>query len=64
MNSPPIVTARENHTNAEGNLVSLQVEAGVPDLDPLAFSETGLPAGQSTDPNTGMISGKLAFNMP
>ena len=60
INSPPIVTVPENQTSAEGDVVSLQVEASDPDLDALAYGATGLPAGLSIDQNTMKIVGTLA----
>jgi hypothetical protein len=40
--------------------VSLQLTAVDPDGDPLTYSASGLPAGLSIDPGTGLISGTLA----
>ena len=59
-NQAPTVTQPEDRTNAEGDEVSLQVEAADPDDgDNLTYEATGLPAGLSMAPNTGEISGTI-----
>jgi hypothetical protein len=49
-----------NQTNAEGDLVNLQVTAKDPKNLPLNFSATNLPAGLGIDANTGLISGTIS----
>ena len=59
-NQAPAVTQPEDQTNAEGDEVSLQVEAADPDEgDTLTYEATGLPAGLSIAPGTGEISGTI-----
>ncbi len=50
-----------DRTDAENAIISL--DAGATDLDgnPLTYAATGLPAGLSIDPATGLISGTIAF---
>jgi len=44
---------------AGATVVNLQLTAVDPDGDPLTYSASGLPAGLSIDPGTGLISGTL-----
>lgn len=44
---------------AEKNDVSLQLRLANPDPNPVTFSATGLPAGLTINPTTGLISGKI-----
>ena len=59
-NSPPVVTSPGNQTDAEGDAVSLQIEAVDDDGDTLTYEATGLPADLVIDPETGVISGTIA----
>jgi CSLREA domain-containing protein len=59
--APVFSTDIVNQSGAEGNSVSLDPDASDPDGDSLTYSATGLPAGLSIDPGTGLISGTLAF---
>ena len=45
--------------NAEGDVVSLQIDATSGTGDPVTFSTGGLPRGLSLDQSTGLISGQL-----
>lgn len=59
-NQAPTVTQPEDQTNVEGDDVSLQVKANDPDAgDTLSYEASGLPAGLSIAPNTGVISGTI-----
>jgi parallel beta-helix repeat protein len=49
-----------NQTNTEGDLVNLATNPV--DADAGSVTATGLPAGLSIDPNTGVISGAIASN--
>ncbi len=60
-NSPPVVTAVPNQTNAEGAVIDLTVTANDAESDPLTYAATGLPAGLSMHPTTGHITGTIAF---
>ena len=60
-NQPPVVTSPGDQTGAEGDNVSLSVDASDPDAgDTLTYAATGLPGGLSIDPSTGKISGTIA----
>lgn len=61
-NTPPVF-ARDlgDRTDAEGASISIDAGATDPDPDTLAYSATGLPAGVSIDPFTGLIGGIVAF---
>jgi uncharacterized repeat protein (TIGR01451 family) len=54
------VTALNQQSNTEGQTVSLQVQATDGAGNALQYSATGLPAGLSIDPNTGLISGTIS----
>ncbi|MNQ00846.1 Hemolysin, plasmid [compost metagenome] len=64
-NSGPTSTAIANQSGEDSQtVVSLDVSSHFADADvgtgdKLAFSATGLPAGLTIDPNTGIISGKI-----
>jgi hypothetical protein len=57
---PPVLTNPGDQTNAEGDNVSLQIEASDPEGDPLTFSATGLPPGLAIS-SAGLITGTLTF---
>ena len=61
VNDPPTATPLGNQTNLDGQVISLPVGAAFsdPDGDPLTFGATGLPAGLSINPTTGVISGTI-----
>jgi hypothetical protein len=46
-------------TNAIGDAVSLQIQAGDPNSDPLTYSASGLPTGLGINATTGLISGTV-----
>ncbi len=48
-----------DQSSTEGDAVNLAVSASDPDGDALTYSATGLPAGLSIDPTTGVISGTI-----
>jgi VCBS repeat-containing protein len=60
-NGPNTVGMLPAASGADATAVSLATAGGFsdPDGDPLHYSATGLPAGLSIDPNTGVISGTL-----
>lgn len=58
---PVITTPLDDRTDNEGDTISLQVDASDPNLDPMTFTATGLPAGLSIDPLTGLISGTIDY---
>ncbi|MDP2318777.1 MAG: putative Ig domain-containing protein [Acidobacteriota bacterium] len=60
VNRPPTASA-ENRTDAENATVSFGITSDDPDDDTLTYSATGLPAGISIDPTTGVISGTLGY---
>ena len=55
--APPVLTAPGNQINVVGNAVSRQMQATDPNGDLLTWSASGLPAGLSINPSTGLISG-------
>jgi hypothetical protein len=55
----PVVTNPGNQSNAQGDVVSLQLSASDPDNDQLTYDATGLPSGLSIDSGTGLISGTV-----
>ena len=59
--SAPSVTNPGPQTSAEGASVSLQIQATDPDGGTLSYSASGLPAGLSINPGTGLISGTVEF---
>ena len=61
-NRPPAVTHPGNdRTDAESELIALQIVATDPDGDALTFAATNLPPGLTLDPTTGLISGTVAY---
>ncbi len=58
---PPVLTNPGNQTSAEGASVSLQLSASDPNGQTLTYVATGLPAGLSVDPQTGLISGDVSY---
>jgi len=61
-NRAPVITAVSDQATAEGQTVSLQVNASDPDSDDLTWSATGLPPGLTIAPGSGLISGTLGFS--
>jgi uncharacterized repeat protein (TIGR01451 family) len=61
VNRAPVVTNPGDQTSTEGQTVSLQVVANDPDLDPLAYSASGLPAGLGINPASGLITGTVDY---
>jgi len=59
-NHPPSVTNPGNRSNAEGDAVTLQIQASDADGDPLTYSATGLPPGLSIGSANGRITGTIA----
>jgi large repetitive protein len=61
VNDAPTVTPIAPQNNPDADVVSLPVAGNFDDLDgtPLTFSATGLPAGLTIDPTTGVISGTI-----
>ncbi|MCX6545020.1 MAG: Ig domain-containing protein [Acidobacteria bacterium] len=59
INRAPTLTQPANQTSAENTNISLQLVASDPDLNPLTFSATGLPASLMLNATTGVISGTL-----
>lgn len=60
--SSPVWTATTlpgDRSNAEGAVISIDVDATDPDSDPITYSATGLPLGLSIHPFTGVISGTI-----
>ena len=55
----PTLTNPGDQSNAAGDDVSVQLEGDGPGSDPLTYSATGLPAGLSVDPDSGLISGTI-----
>jgi len=60
-NQPPIITDIPAQTNNEEDVISLQVNATDPDGNNISYSATGLPAGLSINPSTGLISGTITI---
>lgn len=59
-NVPPVLSNPGTQSSAEGEAVSLQVQASDEDGDTLSYAASGLPPGLSIDPATGLISGVIA----
>ncbi|GEM_PF-358006 len=59
VNDPPVLAAIGAQTDIEGASVSLSLSATDPEGDNLSFGATGLPAGLTINPTTGLISGTL-----
>jgi hypothetical protein len=58
-NRAPVVTAPPTQSTRPGILVSLPIGASDLDSQTLTFAASGLPAGLSIDPATGVISGTI-----
>ena len=58
----PTLTNLGAKTNAEGDAASLQIAVANPEGNPLAFSASGLPAGLTIDPTSGLISGSVDYS--
>jgi hypothetical protein len=56
------MTSPGDQTNLAGDSVFLNVSASSAESNPLTYSATGLPAGLSIDPGTGVISGNIPTN--
>ena len=52
----------DQHRRRGRRVISLDADATDPDLDTLTYSATGLPAGVTISPTTGVISGTLSFD--
>jgi hypothetical protein len=61
INGAPLMQQPSNQFNNEGDTISVQIEASDPDNDKLAYAITGLPAGLSYNPDTGLINGSLSY---
>ena len=61
VNRPPVLTAVADQTSAENAAITLALVASDPDGDTLTYSATGLPAGLTIAPTTGVISGTLSY---
>ncbi len=61
VNDIPISSAIANQTNLDSQIINLPVAAAFsdPDGDPLSYTATGLPAGLTIDPSTGVITGTI-----
>ena len=62
INNPPVVTNPGDQTNAEGDNITLSINANDGDASQtqnLTYSASGLPPGLSINPNTGVISGTI-----
>lgn len=58
-NQGPAITTIPNQSNAEGEIISLQVHATDPEGHSITYSASGLPAGLSINASTGEISGTI-----
>ena len=59
-NRPPVLANPGAQSNAEGDIVGLQLNAADPDGNVLTFGASGLPLGLGINPTTGLISGTVA----
>jgi Putative Ig domain len=59
-NAPPVVVNPSGQSNVVGDSVFLPISASDVDGDVLTYSAVGLPAGLSIDPDSGIISGRVA----
>ena len=60
VNRPPTASAADR-TDAENDSVSFSITSSDPDGEALSFSATGLPAGISIEPTSGVIAGTLGY---
>ena len=60
-NRAPILANPGAQSSAEGASVSMPVSGYDPDGDAMTWSATGLPAGLSISPSTGVVSGTIAY---
>ena len=62
VNDVPLLTYPGAQTNAENDVVSLQIQASDVDIpaQPLTYSASGLPDGLSINVNSGLISGTVS----
>lgn len=60
-NRPPQVTDPGDQISAEGDLISLLIQASEPDGEELSFEALGLPPGLEIDPLSGLISGSISY---
>lgn len=60
-NRAPVVADPGARNDAEGDTISLAMSGSDPDLDALTWSATGLPAGLSIAPSTGLVSGTIGY---
>lgn len=58
-NGSPAIGQPPDRSDPVGATVSLTVQAGDPENDPITFGATGLPDGLSLNPSSGVISGTL-----
>jgi hypothetical protein len=58
----PVLTNPGSQTNAQGDTVSLQINATQPDGDQIIYDATGLPSGLTIDSLSGLISGAIDPN--
>ena len=59
-NRPPVLANPGAQSNAEGDIVGLQLNASDPDGNVLTFSASGLPLGLNINAATGLVSGTIA----
>jgi hypothetical protein len=59
--TPPTVTPPGDQTNAEGDTVSLAIQASGPAGTTLSYDAVNLPDGLSMNASTGVISGTLTY---
>ena len=62
VDDPPEVTNPGAQSNAEGDVISLQITATDVDSPALAYSALNLPEGLSIDPASGLISGTISYH--
>ncbi len=64
VNDAPVATAASNQAGVDGQADSYNAGALFSDVDnaTLTFSASGLPAGLSIDPSTGLISGTIGIH--
>ena len=62
VNDPPVVTNPGVQANAEGDSVSLQIDASDVDGPAPTYSAVNLPEGLSINTGSGLISGNIAYH--